>query len=147
MTILSRVPCLGICKEKVSAPTRARGQLRPKTCEEETEVLPVPLPLTDVPRSSGDPSPFYFCKGSWDMVTRGSLNRTCEHFDDGKPWLVIIWWGGERLSREDERREGEEDVTSVFLVENRNIFATCLLYFFIYFEEKGMEGQVDGEES
>lgn len=59
----------------------------------------------------------------------------------------VIWWGGERLSREDERREGEEDVTSVFLVENRNIFATCLLYFFIYFEEKGMEGQVDGEES
>lgn len=96
MTILSRVPCLGICKEKVSAPTRARGQLRPKTCEEETEVLPVPLPLTDVPRSSGDPSPFYFCKGSWDMVTRGSLNRTSEHFDDGKPWLVIIRWEGQR---------------------------------------------------
>lgn len=32
------------------------------------------------------------------------------------------------LRREDERRGGEEAVTSVFLVKNRNIFATCLLY-------------------
>lgn len=32
------------------------------------------------------------------------------------------------LRREDERRRGEEAVTSVFLVKNRNIFATCLLY-------------------
>lgn len=55
------------------------------------ETCPIPLPLGRHPQEQqgGDPYPFYSRKGSWDTITRGSLNGTCVHFDEGNlGWLL-----------------------------------------------------------
>lgn len=55
-----------------------------------SETLPAPLPPGGHPqeKQGRDPSS-YSGKGSWDTITRGSLNGTCVHFDEGGlGWLL-----------------------------------------------------------
>jgi hypothetical protein len=53
----------------------------------------------------------------------------------------VMWGGGGGGAGEDERREGEV-VLSAFLVENGNIFTTCLLCSF--FKELERQGNREG---